>query len=159
MRILLLLLTSFSSYIFADDLTLICEGSREFRGFDDKKINVVEYESVLLKIKENSMEYIGINSGRRYLFSNKEFSSPKRPPHEDISISVNYKLSPNAINASHKIVDSGFSKDSSISQFNLDVDLIQNKLEETESIVNKSSLKKQTTFKFKATCKKEDRTF
>lgn len=159
MRLLPLILTFFSSYIFADDLTLICEGSREFRGFDDKKINVVEFESVLLKIKENSMEYIGINSGRRYLLSNKKYSSPKRPPHEDISIIVNYKLSPNAINASHKIVDSGFSKDSSISQFNLDVDLIHNKLNETESIVNKRSSEKKITYKFKANCKKDDRIF
>ena len=145
--------------VLAEEFNLICEGNREIRSLKEKEINILEFESVLLKIKSESLEYIGINSGRRYLFTNKVYTAPKRPPHEDIEIVEHYKLTLGTIKATQKISDIGNSKDSSISHFELKIDRLTGKLYETESISNIKTLKKYTTNNYQAVCKKDERTY
>lgn len=159
MKFLTTFLMLFPLSILADEFNLICEGNREYRSFDEKKINILEFESVLLKIKNESLEYIGINSGRRYLFANKVYTSPKRPPHEDIEITEHYELTSSNIKASQTISDIGNGTDSSLSYFDLKIDRLTGKLYETESISNKKTLKKYTINKYQAVCKKDDRSF
>ena len=74
----------FCSLASSEDFNLICEGERKVHNLSGKEFNVTNFESVLLKINNNSMEYIGVNSGRSYFFSNREYTAPKWPPHEDI---------------------------------------------------------------------------
>jgi len=159
MKFLTIFLIFFPLSILADEFNLICEGNREYRSFDEKKINILEFESVLLKIKNESLEYIGINSGRRYLFANKVYTAPKRPPHEDIEITERYELTSSNIKASQTISDIENGIDSSLRYFDLKIDRLTGKLYETESISNKKTLKKYTINKYQAVCKKDDRSF
>ena len=149
----------FCSFAYGDEFTLICEGERTVRSFSNNELNDLDLETVLLKIKKNSMEYIGLNSGRSYVFSNKEYTAPKRPPHEDIKIKTLYEFTPKTIKASQIITDIGNSEESSISQFSLNINLLTGKLTEIESISNKKTLQKSINNNFQATCKKEDRSY
>ena len=149
----------FSPLAYTEEFHLFCEGQRDFRTFNGNEMNIVDFESVLLKIKKDSMEYIGINSGRSYIFSNSEYIAPKRPPHEDIKVKENFELTPQAIRASQTITDSGNSKDSSISLIKVSIDRLTGKLYEIESISNKKTLKKSVRNSFEALCKKEDRLY
>ena len=149
----------FSPLAYTEEFHLFCEGQRDFRTFNGNEMNIVDFESVLLKIKKDSMEYIGINSGRNYVFSNKEYTAPKRPPHEDIKIKTLYEFTPKTIKASQIITDIGNSEESSISQFSLNINLLTGKLTEIESISNKKTLQKSINNNFQATCKKEDRSY
>ena len=149
----------FCSFAYGDEFTLICEGERTVRSFSNNELNDLDLETVLLKIKKNSMEYIGLNSGRSYVFSNKEYTAPKRPPHEDIQIKEQYEFTPKKIKASQIIYDIGNSEESSISRFSLIVDRVTGKLKEIESISNKKTLQKSINNNFQATCKKEDRSY
>ena len=97
----------FCSFAYGEEFTMICEGERTVRSFSNSELNDLDFESVLLKIKKNSMEYIGLNSGRSYVFSNKEYTAPKRPPHEDIKIKVLYEFTQKTIKASQIITDIG----------------------------------------------------
>ena len=90
MKILLLLTMFFCSLASSEDFNLICEGERKVRNLSGKEFNVTNFESVLIKINNNTMEYIGVNSGRSYFFSNREYTAPKKPPHEDIKITEQY---------------------------------------------------------------------
>ena len=83
----------FCSLAFSEDFNLICEGERKVRNLSSKEFNVTNFESILLKINKNSMDYIGLNSGRSYFLSNREYTAPKRPPHEDIKITEQYEYS------------------------------------------------------------------
>lgn len=159
MKILLILPIFFSSLAFSEDFNLICEGERKVRYLSGKKFNVTNFESVLLKINNNAMEYIGVNSGRSYLFSNREYTAPKWPPHEDIKITEQYEYSPKTIKASQTIADSGNSEESSISLFSLDVNLLTGELNETEIIRNKQTNVKSMSNNFQALCKREDRSY
>ena len=160
MRFIIILLFIFPpKLIFAEDFTLFCEGMREFRGLKGKVFTIKEFESVLLKISNNSMEYIGVNSGRSYFFSNREYTAPKRPPHEDIEIIEQYEYSLKTIKASQTIADSGNSEESSISLFSLDVNLLTGELNETEIIRNKQTNVKSMSNNFQALCKREDRSY
>lgn len=159
MKFFTIFLMLFPLTILAEEFNLICEGNRESKNLEHKKINILEFESVLLKIKDESLEYIGINSGRRYLFTNKVYTAPKRPPHEDIEIAEHYKLTSSSIKASQKISDFGNSKESTLSYFDLNINRLTGKLYETESISNKKTLKKYTSNNYRAHCKKDDRTF
>ena len=103
----------FCSLAFSEDFNLICEGERKVSSLSGKKFNVTNFESVLLKINNNAMEYIGVNSGRSYFFRNKEYTAPKRPPHEDIKITEQYQYTPKAIKASQMIADTGDSEERS----------------------------------------------
>ena len=105
------------------------------------------------------MEYIGVNSGRSYVFSNKEYTAPKRPPHEDIQIKEQYEFTPKIIKASQIISDNGNSEESSISRFSLNIDRLTGKLSEIESISNKKTLQKSMSNNFQALCKREDRSY
>lgn len=154
MKFFAIFIMLFPLKILTKEFILICEGNRESRNLEEKKINIIEFESVLLKIKNESLEYIGINSGRRYLFTNKFYTAPKRSPHEDIEITEYYKLTSSAINASQKISDIGNSKESTLSYFDLNIDRLTGKLYETESISNKKTLKKYITNHYHADCKK-----
>ena len=83
----------FCSLAFSEGFNLICEGERKVHTLSGKKFNVTNFESVLLKVNKNSMDYIGLNSGRSYFLSNREYTAPKRPPHEDIKITEQYEYS------------------------------------------------------------------
>jgi len=146
----------FCSFANGEEFTLICEGERTVRSFTSKELNDLDFESVLLKIKKNSMEYIGVNSGRSYIFSNKEYTAPKKPPHEDIKIKEHYEFTPRTIKASQVITDTGNSEASSISRFILNIDRLTGKLNEIESISNKKTLQKSISNNFQALCKRED---
>jgi hypothetical protein len=113
--------------------------------------------SVLLKINNNAMEYIGVNSGRSYFFSNREYKAPKRPPHEDIKITEQYQYTPKAIKASQMIADTGDSEESSINLFSLDINLLTGELNETEIIRNKKTNVKSMSNNFQALCKREEK--
>ena len=149
----------FCSFAYGDEFTLICEGERTVRSFSNNELNDLDLETVLLKIKKNSMEYIGLNSGRSYVFSNKEYTAPKRPPHEDIQIKEQYEFTPKKIKASQIITDIGNSEESSISRFSLIVDRVTGKLKEIESISNKKTLQKSMSNNLQALCKREDRSY
>ena len=159
MKILLILPMFFCSLAFSEDFNLICEGERKVRNLSSKDFNVTNFESVLLKINKNSMDYIGLNSGRSYFLSNREYTAPKRPPHEDIKITEQYEYSTKKIKASQMIADSGNSEESSISLFSLDVNLLTGELNETEIIRNKQSNVKSMSNNFQAVCKREDRSY
>ena len=158
-KILLILPIFFCSLAFSEDFNLICEGERKVRNLSSKEFNVTNFESVLLKINKNSMDYIGLNSGRSYFLSNREYTAPKRPPHEDIKITEQYEYSPKTIKASQTIADSGNSEESSISLFSLDVNLLTGELNETEIIRNKQTNVKSMSNNFQALCKREDRSY
>ena len=149
----------FCSLAFGEDFNLICEGERKVRNLSSKEFNVTNFESVLLKINKNSMDYIGLNSGRSYFLSNREYTAPKRPPHEDIKITEQYEYSTKKIRASQTIADSGNSEESSISLFSLDVNLLTGELNETEIIRNKQTNVKSMNNNFQALCKREDRSY
>ena len=155
MKILLILPIFFCSFAFSEDFNLICEGERKVRNLSSKEFNVTNFESVLLKINKNSMDYIGLNSGRSYFLSNREYTAPKRPPHEDIKITEQYENSPKTIKASQTIADSGNSEESSISLFSLDVNLLTGELNETEIIRNKQTNVKSMSNNFQAFCKRD----
>jgi hypothetical protein len=159
MKILLILPIFFCSLAFSEDFNLICEGERKVRNLSSKEFNVTNFESILLKINKNSMDYIGLNSGRSYFLSNREYTAPKRPPHEDIKITEQYEYSPKTIKASQMIADSGNSEESSISLFSLDVNLLTGELNETEIIRNKQTNVKSMSNNFQALCKREDRSY
>ena len=149
----------FCSLAFGEDFNLICEGERKVRNLSSKEFNITNFESVLLKINKNSMDYIGLNSGRSYFLSNREYTAPKRPPHEDIKITEQYEYSTKKIKASLMIADSGNSEESSISLFSLDVNLLSGELNETEIIRNKQTNVKSMSNNFQALCKREDRSY
>jgi hypothetical protein len=149
----------FCSFAFSEDFNLICEGERKVRNLSGKEFDVTNFESVLLKINNNSMEYIGVNSGRSYFLSNREYTSPKRPPHEDIKITEQYKYTPKTIKASQMITDTGDSEESSVNLFSLNVNLLSGELNETEIIHNKKTNVKSMSNNFQALCKREDRTY
>ena len=149
----------FCSFAYGEEFTMICEGERTVRSFSSKELNDLDFETVLLKIKKNSMEYIGVNSGRSYVFSNKEYTAPKRPPHEDIQIKEQYEFTPKIIKASQIISDIGNSEESSISRFSLNIDRLTGKLSEIESISNKKTLQKSISNNFQAICKREDKLY
>ena len=149
----------FCSFVYGEEFTMICEGERTVSSFSNSELNDLDFESVLLKIKKNSMEYIGVNSGRSYVFSNKEYTAPKRPPHEDIQIKEQYEFTPKIIKASQIISDIGNSEESSISRFSLNIDRLTGKLSEIESIINKKTLQKSISNNFQAICKREDKLY
>jgi hypothetical protein len=159
MKILLILPIFFCSLAFSEDFNLICEGERKVRYLSGKKFNVTNFESVLLKINNNVMEYIGVNSGRSYLFSNREYRAPKWPPHEDIKITEQYQYTPKTIKASQMIADTGDSEESSINLLSLDVNLLTGELNETEITRNKKTNVKSMSNKFQAICKREDSSY
>ena len=159
MKIFFLLSMFFYSFAYSEDFNLICEGERKVHNLSGKEFNVTDFESVLLKINNNSMEYIGVNSGRSYFFSNREYTAPKKPPHEDIKISEQYQYTSKTIKASQTIADSGNSEESSISLFSLDVNLLTGELNETEIIRNKQTNVKSMSNNFQALCKREDRSY
>jgi len=149
----------FCSFAYSEDFNLICEGERKVRNLSGKEFNVTDFESVLLKIKKNSMEYIGVTSGRSYVFSNKEYTAPKRPPHEDIKIKELYEFTPKTIKASQTITDTGNSEESSITRFSLNINRLTGELSEIESMSNKKTLQKSMSNNFQALCKREDRAY
>ena len=159
MKILLILPIFFCSIAFSEDFNLICEGERKVRNLSGKEFNVTNFESVLLKINNNTMEYIGVNSGRSYFFSNREYTAPKKPPHEDIKISEQYQYTSKTIKASQMIADTGDSEESSINLFSLDVNLLTGELNETEIVRNKQTNVKSMSNNFQALCKREGRSF
>ena len=159
MKILVLLPIFFCTLAFSEDFNLICEGERKVRNLSGKEFNVTSFESVLLKINNNVMEYIGVNSGRSYLFSNREYKAPKWPPHEDIKITEQYQYTPKTIKASQMIADTGDSEESSINLLSLDVNLLTGELNETETIRNKKTNVKSMSNNFQALCKREDRSY
>ena len=149
----------FYSFAYSEDFNLICEGEREVHNLSGKEFNVTDFESVLLKINNNSMEYIGVNSGRSYFFSNREYTAPKKPPHEDIKISEQYQYTSKTIKASQMIADTGDSEESSINLFSLDINLLTGELNEIEIIRNKKTNVKSMSNNFQALCKKEYRSY
>ena len=149
----------FCSLASSEGFNLICDGERKVRNLSGKEFNVTNFESVLLKINNNTMEYIGVNSGRSYFFSNREYTAPKRPPHEDIKIVNQYQYTPKIIKASQMIADTGDSEESSINLFSLDVNLLTGKLNETEIIRNKQTNVKSMSNSFQALCKRENRPY
>ena len=149
----------FCSLASSEDFNLICEGERKVRNLSGKEFNVTNFESVLLKINNNVMEYIGVNSGRSYFFSNREYTSSKRPPHEDIKITEQYQYTPKTIKASQIIADTGDSEESTINIFSLDVNLLTGELNETEITRNKKTKVKSLSNNFQALCKREDRSY
>ena len=155
MKFLFTIFILFSTLAHAEEFSFFCEGKREFRSFKDNKLNFVTSESVLLKIKKDSMEYIGINSGRKYIFRNTEYTATKRPPHEDIKIKENYELTLKNINASQIITDIGNSMDSQISLMNVNINHLSGKLTEIENVSNKKTGEKKSVHNFQAICKKE----
>jgi hypothetical protein len=159
LRILYVFAIFFCPFAYSAEFSLICEGDRKVRNLSSKEFNVTSFESVLLKINNNAMKYIGVNSGRSYFFSNREYTAPKRPPHEDIKITEQYHYTPDIIKASQTIADSGNSEDSSISLFSLDVNLLTGELIETEIIHNKQTNVKSMSNNFQALCKREDRSY
>ena len=159
MKVFCMFIMLFCSFAYGEEFTMICEGERTVRSFSNSELNDLDFESVLLKIKKNSMEYIGVNSGRSYVFSNKEYTAPKRPPHEDIQIKEQYEFTPKIIKASQIISDNGNSEESSISRFSLNIDRLTGKLSEIESISNKKTLQKSISNNFQAICKREDKLY
>ena len=159
MKILPILPMFFCSLVFSEDFNLICEGERKVSSLSGKKFNVTNFESVLLKINNNAMEYIGVNSGRSYFFSNREYTAPKRPPHEDIKITEQYQYTQKRIKASQMIVDIGDSEESSINLFSLNVNLLTGELNETEIVRNKQNNVKSLSNSFQALCKRENRSY
>ena len=159
MKILLILPMFFCSLAFSEDFNLICEGERKVRNLSSKEFNVTNFESVLLKINKNSMDYIGLNSGRSYFLSNREYTAPKRPPHEDIKIIEQYQYTPKTIKASQMITDIGDSEESNVNLFSLDVNLLTGELNETEITRNKKTNVKSMSNNFQALCKREDRSY
>ena len=159
MKILLLLPPLFCSLAFSEDFNLVCEGERKVRNLSGKEFNVTNFESVLLKINNNTMEYIGVNSGRSYFFSNREYTAPKKPPHEDIKITEQYQYTSKTIKASQMIADTGDSEESSINLFSLDVNILTGELHETEVIRNKKTNVKSMSNNFQDLCKREDRSY
>ena len=149
----------FCSFAYGDEFTLICEGERTVRSFSSNELNDLDFESVILKIKKNSMEYIGVHSGRSYVLSNKEYTAPKRPPHEDIKIIEQYEFTPKIIKASQVITDTGNSEESSISRFSLSINRLTGNLSEIESISNKKTLQKSISNNFQAICEREDKLY
>ena len=149
----------FCSLALSEDFNLICEGERKVRYLSGKGFNVTNFESILLKINNNAMVYIGVNSGRSYLFSNREYTAPKRPPHEDIKITERYQYTPKTIKASQMIADTGDSKESNINLLSLDVNLLTGELTETEIIRNKKTNVKSMSNNFQALCIREDRLY
>ena len=149
----------FCSFAYGEEFTLICEGERTVRSFSSNELNDLDFESVILKIKKNSMEYIGVHSGRSYVLSNKKYTAPKRPPHEDIKIIEQYEFTPKIIKASQVITDTGNSEESSISRFSLSINRLTGNLSEIESISNKKTLQKSMSNNFQALCKREDRAY
>ena len=149
----------FYSFAYSEDFNLICEGERKVRNLSGKEFDVTNFESVLLKINNNAMEYIGVNSGRSYFLSNREYTSPKRPPHEDIKITEHYEYTPKTIKASQTIADTGDSEESSISLFSLDINLMTGKLKEKEIISYKKTNVKSVNNNFQALCKREDSSY
>ena len=149
----------FCSIAYSEDFNLICEGERKVRNLSGKEFNATDFEFVLLKIKKNSMEYIGVNSGRSYVFSNKEYTAPKRPPHEDIKIKVLYEFTQKTIKASQTITDTGNSEESSISRLSLSINRLTGNFSEIESISNKKTLQKSMSNNFQAICKRVDRSY
>ena len=152
-------ITLFCSFAYGEEFTMICEGERTVRSFSSNELNDLDFETALLKIKKNSMEYIGLNSGRSYVFSNKEYTAPKRPPHEDIKIKTLYEFTPKTIKASQIITDIGNSEESSISRFSLSINRLTGNFSEIESISNKKTLQKSMSNNFQALCKREDRSY
>ena len=159
MKFFYIFIILFSQLGHTEEFSLFCEGKRDFRTFNGNAMNIVDFESVLLKIKKDSMEYIGIDSGRSYVFSNKEYTAPKRPPHEDIKIKTLYEFTPKTIKASQIIADTGDTKESSINLFSLDVNLLTGELSESEIIRNKKTNVKSMSNNFQALCKREDRSY
>ena len=153
--LIFLLLFFTPSILFAEpeESLILCNGERKFRNLEEKGLSVIESESVLLIIKKNSLKYIGLNSGRVLTFSNKEYSSTKRPPHEDIKVTEQYQYTPKTIKASLMISDNGDSEESSINLFDLDVNLLTGELNETEIIRNKKTNLKSMSNNFQALCK------
>ena len=149
----------FCSLVFSEDFNLICEGERKVSKLSGKEFNVTNFESVLLKINNNAMEYIGVNSGRSYFFSNREYTAPKRPPHEDIKITEHFQYTPKTIKASQTITDTGDSEQSSVNLFRLDVNLLTGELNETEITRNIKTNVKSMSNNFQALCKREDRSY
>jgi len=159
MKIFFIFTVLFSSFSYSEEFTLVCEGERNVRSFIGKGLNDIHFEPVILKVKKDSMEYIGVNSGRRYSFNNKEYTASKRPPHEDIKIQEYYEITPKIIKASQIITDTGNSEESSISRISLNIDRLTGKLNEIESISNKKTLVKTTSNDFQAYCKIEDNSY
>ena len=157
MKKLLLFIILFYSFVQAEEFTLTCEGNREFRSYIDEGMTFDDKEIALLIIKQDSMEYIGVNSGRKYTFGNKEYTARKRAPHEDIKIKERYEVTTGAIRASQTITDLGGSNDSTISAISILVDRLTAKLTEVDNIRNKKTLKISKSNNFKALCKKEKR--
>ena len=159
MKIFFAFFILFSPLAYTEEFSLFCEGKRDFKTFNRNEINIIDSESVLLKIKKDSMQYIGINSGRSYIFKDSQYTAPKIPPHEDIKVNENFELTPQAIKASQTITDSGNSKDSNISLIKISIDRLTGKLYEIESVSNKKTLKNSVRNIFKAQCKKENRLY
>ena len=67
----------FYSFAYSEDFNLICEGERKVHNLSGKEFNVTDFESVLLKINNNSMEYIGVNSGRSFFSAIGNIRLPK----------------------------------------------------------------------------------
>ena len=149
----------FCSLASSEDFNLICEGERKVRYLNGKDFNVINFESVLLKINNNAMQYIGVNSGRSYLFSNREYTASKWPPHEDIKITEHYQYTLKTIKASQMIADIGDSEESNVNLFSLDVNLLTGELNETEITRNKKTNVKSMSNNFQALCKREDRSY
>ena len=147
----------FPSFVRAEEFTLMCEGNREFRSYIDEGMSFDDKEIALLRVKKDSMEYIGVNSGRKYTFGNKEYTAPKRAPHEDIKIKERYEVTLEKITASQTITDLGSSNDSNISIIKIMVDRLTAKLTEVDNIRNKKTLKISKGNNFMASCKKEMR--
>ena len=159
MKIFYIIIIFFSQLAHTEEFSLLCEGKRDFRTFNGSEMNIVDFESVLLKIKMDSMEYIGVNSGRSYFFSNREYTAPKRPPHEDIKITEQYQYTLKTIKASQMIADIGDSEESNVNLFSLDVNLLTGELNETEITRNKKTNVKSMSNNFQALCKREDRSY
>jgi len=157
MKKLLLFTILFTSFIQAEEFTLICEGNREFRSYIDEGMSFDDKEIAFLRVKKDSMEYIGVNSGRKYMFGNKEYTAPKRAPHEDIKVKEHYEVTLETITASQTITDLGSSNDSNISIIKIMVDRLTAKLTEVDNIRNKKTLKISKGNNFMASCKKEMR--
>ena len=147
----------FPSFVRAEEFTLRCEGNREFHSYIDEGMSFDDKEIALLRVKKDSMEYIGVNSGRKYTFGNKEYTAPKRAPHEDIKIKERYEVTLEKITASQTITDLGSSNDSTISVIRILVDRLTANLTEVDNIRNKKTLKISKSNNFKASCKKEMR--
>jgi hypothetical protein len=157
MKKILLFIMLFPSFVRAEEFTLRCEGNREFHSYIDEGMSFDDKEIALLRVKKDSMEYIGVNSGRKYTFGNKEYTAPKRAPHEDIKIKERYEVTLEKITASQTITDLGSSNDSTISVIRILVDRLTAKLTEVDNIRNKKTLKISKSNNFKASCKKEMR--